>query len=486
MPSGPYFLMYFGEKTKKKTWNSPQMLMIALLAFIIVLLITGSSHASEGYVEIKAEEILNKIEMGEPVEYDHVLVQGDLNLSSLNLSKIGGTQGSITAPVEIKQSIINGSVDFEGIIFSKPSTFESTIFSGDASFARTDFQDSVSFENARFGRAADFDEAKFEGDANYNKAEFVGVSSFYLADFKGDANFYTTTFDTDANFNKAAFDGDAFFDGAQFATYANFENAKFEGEASFYQAKFNWNTNFANAKFDGMTYFSDALLREESGFESIQSNRYLSFEGTQFGGDADFKSAQFSGYISFLGANFNSMLTLNDTQFSSLQVGWDAIKDHLVYNEAVYVALIKNFESLGYFRDADNCYYQYRLYNQAQETSLGTKAIDVLAWISCGYGVRPTYTLVLSLVIIFLFGVVYWACKAIPERAHLGSRLAETLQISQLTNSLYFSALAFVTPHASVEWRPSGHWKYLVLSEHIIGWLLMALFLVTLGRVMIR
>jgi hypothetical protein len=35
-------------------------------------------------------------------------------------------------------------------------------------------------------------------------------------------------------------------------------------------------------------------------------------------------------------------------------------------------------------------------------------------------------------------------------------------------------------------WNLQGRWKYVVLVEDVLGWMLMTLFVVTLGNVMIR
>ena len=52
-------------------------------------------------------------------------------------------------------------------------------------------------------------------------------------------------------------------------------------------------------------------------------------------------------------------------------------------------------------------------------------------------------------------------------------------------DALYFSTMVFVSmpPH---DWRPKEGWKYAVMLEDVLGWLLLALFLVTLGNVIIR
>ncbi len=43
------------------------------------------SQEDQGLKEVPASEILAKIEKGELVKYDHVIVKGDLNLGNSNL-----------------------------------------------------------------------------------------------------------------------------------------------------------------------------------------------------------------------------------------------------------------------------------------------------------------------------------------------------------------------------------------------------------------
>ena len=37
------------------------------------------------------------------------------------------------------------------------------------------------------------------------------------------------------------------------------------------------------------------------------------------------------------------------------------LKNHLNYNESFYIALIKNYRDMGWFTEADDCYYTYRV-----------------------------------------------------------------------------------------------------------------------------
>jgi hypothetical protein len=450
------------------------------------LLIASVACGVDTSKEVKAEEVLQKIEQKLTVDYDKVIIVGDLDLSQTHLPKDQNGKILVESPVKIGHSTIEGSVNFANSIFSKAADFGGTIFVRDAIFTGAQFSNQLSLEVASFNEDASFDEAKFGGDATFNKVKFTGGSNFYKAEFANDAGFFGAQFRGDANFNRAKFNSNSYFDGASFNSYANFVGTNFLGDASFYQTKFNWNTNFAEATLGGTVYLKAAEFGELASFTGTEFGKYASFEDVKFKGDAYFDNAQFR-YSYFWGSKFENKLNLNDTQFSLMQIQWDSIKESLVYNEATYLSLIKNFEALGYYADSDNCYYQYRGERSDRETSLFPKIIDVAALISCGYGVRPLNSVIISVLLVILFGFMYWIGKAVPESVYedLSTRFVGN-QFQALSLSIYFSALAFITPHASIELRPYRYWKYVVYSEHIMGWLLMTLFIVTLGRVMIR
>ena len=55
----------------------------ALVLIILLMLLPAGARAGEGMPVVPAQEILDKIERGEPVKYDHVIVEGNLDLGTL-------------------------------------------------------------------------------------------------------------------------------------------------------------------------------------------------------------------------------------------------------------------------------------------------------------------------------------------------------------------------------------------------------------------
>ena len=139
--------------------------------------------------------------------------------------------------------------------------------------------------------------------------------------------------------------------------------------------------------------------------------------------------------------------------------------NHLVCNDVTYRALITNFKELGQFNEANDCYLLYRFWSQNRKQWLDfSKWIDVFFLFSCGYGVRPIYTLFASIVIIVIFGYIfkYYNCGDDPFN---------------------FSLLVF-TFQARGDPLPEGCCRYIAMFEGILGLILFGLFLVSLSNVM--
>jgi len=97
--------------------------------------------------------------------------------------------------------------------------------------------------------------------------------------------------------------------------------------------------------------------------------------------------------------------------------------------------------------------------------------------------VRPSHTILLSLAIILLFTGIFWAGNALqPDEKEGQDELGDGVT---LNNAFYFSSMQFLgkTPQ---NFSIIEGFEFLTVMETLLGWLLMALFLVTLSRVMLR
>jgi hypothetical protein len=93
-----------------------------------------------------------------------------------------------------------------------------------------------------------------------------------------------------------------------------------------------------------------------------------------------------------------------------------------------------------------------------------------------------------SLLTILAFGLVFWRGNGIRRSAKPLYEPAEEDSVPErvtMRNALFFSTMVFLS-QGPIDFLPVGRHRYYVILEGISGWLLLALFLVTLGRVMIR
>ncbi|HON35009.1 MAG TPA: pentapeptide repeat-containing protein [Methanothrix sp.] len=330
---------------------------------------------------IRAEEVHKRLEEGRPVEYENVIIYGDLDLHDLDLPLDRNKRKIVRSIIKIEYSVIKGNAFFD----------------------RCAFQGLVDFDGTVFSQAANFSDSNFQEDAGFS-----------LAQFQGEANFSRAHFATEANFSRARFN-----------------------DADFGRARFQRSFHLSNARVYTLR-LSDAIFEE------------------------------------------HSSIHLKDLNYNRIAVRWNSIRSSLPYNGSVYLTLIKNFRNLEQFEDEDCCYYQYRREKQARTTKAFPRLVDKLAWLSCGYGVRPSHTMLLSLALIILFTAIYWGGHALQPSAS-----ANPGSIITLSDAFYFSSMWFLGRAPQNICIIEG-FEFLTVFETLLGWLLMALFLITMSKVMLR
>jgi hypothetical protein len=303
-----------------------------------------------------------------------------------------------------------------------------------------------------FSNGVDFQNTKFLNDVDFSDSIFKRQSRFVNTKFRDDANFLRSQFEGDANFWKAHFSRIAYFNEAWFFGRALFSETIFSDDAHFRQSKF----------------FSDSI-----------------FWHSQFLGDSKFQDSGLLGVTSFEGALFKKAFYLTGAKFNQFDARWNSIKDALLCDEQVYRNLIRSYNNLGFFDDADNCYFDYKWISQQSKKNFFSKLGDCLLLISCGYGVRPQYTLLLSIIIILFFGLIYWHGNGI-KKSDCPQNKKETLCDNQSTmiDALYFSLAVFISQ--SSEFVATGRYKYITTIERIFGWALLTVFIIISIRVAIR
>jgi hypothetical protein len=259
------------------------------------------------------------------------------------------------------------------------------------------------------------------------------------------------------------------------------KNTIFGGESTFRYAVFHGIAEFSQAVFSGKADFT--LCRFFGGIQLIktQFSDKVIFKGSEVKGEARFISNRFMNILDLSHINFNilnlssssleNQFVLTDAMFTRLDVQWNAIKNKILCDDRVLLALTANFRIIGQFEDSDNCYYLYRKRIQKQKGLGIKKVLDLFSWASCGYGVRPFRPLCVSALLISIFAFLFWTGCGISGLQSIG-------------DAFYFSILAFTANSKSIVWI--GIYKYVSLVEGVLGWFFMALFLVTLGRTWLR
>jgi hypothetical protein len=283
---------------------------------------------------------------------------------------------------------------------------------------------------------ADFSESKFSGDADLREAKFSGRADF------GNSNF----------------NGTAYFSGSQFNKDADFWSSNFKRYADFSESKFSGNADFSESKFNGRADFGSSSFKEDA-----------DFQGSNFTETANFKDSQFNKKLNFRFIGFNKLI-----------FDWYSIENHNLFtaDKDSFILLINHFKNRGDFASADDCYYHYRNWRMNSESLFSINWFtDRIFLISCGYGVKPLYTIILSFVLILIFSFIYKRNGIVQKLGKNASHM----------DALFFSASIFFTlPPTPTIWSYSERWRFFVLLEDTIGWILMTLFIVTMGNVILR
>jgi len=490
---------------------------ICLLAIILIVFAYGAVSSdypalskSIRLMEISAQEVMadgnNSL-----IVLDRVIINGDLYFDKHQYNPIKITNSVFRDNISCKGTTFYGDVDFENTTFQKNAIFNETKFMTAANFNATHFMSGAIFNMSRFEDGGTFDFAYFNNAADFESVWFDKFATFYNATFMSNAQYAFSMFNgAYANFESVNCVGDVYFYGSQFNTYATFSNARLEKNADFhaikysngvgfiqtrffgpanfarsrfiadsifYQSSFKDSATFSNANFDGPVFFNDTVFSRDANFDNVQFLSPTDMSIASFKGDLQMNNTKIARMV-FDGSTFSksTRLYLGKADINRLMVSWSQIRDIISFDSAAYLALIKNYKDLGQSNDANECYYELRYLNQGNKPIGFSKLLDVLAWLTCGYGVRPQYALFFGLVIILIFAFIYWSGRGVEGFHDIhGHQL--------MVASLFYSTIAFTANSKGLPLR--GRYKYLGIAEGIIGWLLMALFLVTLGRLII-
>lgn len=479
--------------------------------------------------EIQASDILGQIRNGMPVYYDGVKVAGNLDLSST---------GRVNSSLVIINSSISNST-FEGVTFEKGVIFWGTTF-GSTSFDKAAFVGASDFSNTSWNHTG-FSEAAFDQPVVFDGAEFLNDVNFENAQFKKDTLFSSVLFNGRALFNYTRFGSYSYFSGSRFLAEALFSDVRFDGASDFSNAGFAHEANFIRTEFDtisfrgatfggiaqfGLTRFHRLADFDSSKFAGMASfilSRFedaVSFSNASFEDDAVFGAIKFERLINFRGAKFEkklnlkasqifdillenatfgsgSKIILEDTDFSIFRGPWKTIGDHIQYNGAAYLALIKNYKDLNWFSDSNDAYYLYRRQSLENEPFSPMMLLDYLAWIFYGFGVRPEIPIGWSIFIVLAFGAAFLLIKSLRKfirRETIKMIPSEGgYQEAQIETTLIEVPVSFIDPflfslsnftsgwttflYPFTDFKTAGGHSHMAIMERILGSIFISLII---------
>jgi len=502
------------------------ILVLVILMIIKASLAEGSACFAE---EIDNLTALSLIYSGKPIT--NATIAGDLNLDPLKLDP--------TKDIIICNSLINGCFDMSSILLSANASFSHTTFNGTATFARDIFYGTVQIDGSKFLGDVKFEDSIFSEEINcmesifYHPIKFINLSflnSAYFEDlqyhdnvvlndiqFNGEtisfsnshflrnvslininskneyAYYNNNTIEKYFLFSQSTLSGTIFFSKTKFSNLSNIKNCKFY-IAKFDKCSFPGNTNFVDNEFGDLLDLSNSSFKNIF-FSSCDFNGDSLFKNVNFSGNTSFILSKFDGVTNFRGAIFSGPIAdfswtdfsgntlmdnisfkalrdrsfiLNDSSISCLHIEWDQIKGHLRYNGPAYLALVKNFKEFEKFEDADSCYYEYRRQKMLDPSrDLFSWILDHISLVTCGYGVRLSYTIGLSMLWILIFTLLFYRHEIFRD-------------------ALLFSFITFLQLPRSDKYNEMiKRHEYAIIIEQILGWCMMALFIVVLTRKLI-
>jgi hypothetical protein len=509
--------------------------------------------------------IFNYTQFSLDANFSKATFKGDAGFARSNFNGVSDFSGShFEGDTDFVSSHFEGDVHLMGSWFGRDASFCESCFKGYVDFDESRFNGSARFNGSKFSKDTYFSESQFSGHVDLSESQFNGYARFYRSQFSGDANFYKAKFNEDAYFEKTQFSKGASFGNSQFSKDADFCGAKFNGNASFMETQFSRDTYFDKSQFSGNasfmetqfsggthfresrfgrdTDFTESRFSENSDFSGARFSGFVEFIRSQFSGDADFRDAQFGddadfnlsqfeGDALFENASFKKIngLSLKRSRFQRFYIKYHDIKNALSWDEEAYLSLIESYERLGWFEDADQCYYEYRKLAQSEKGDWyhtdsnnlidrfirkliatiielysypkilvrdlvrlsqiypfnriywfnWSRFLDQISWISCGYGVKVERIIMLIFGSILIFASFYKTFNIIVKTdAPLNSS-------TSFMDCLYFSTMV-LTGLIPGSMNAHGSWMYVVAIEKLLGYLFLALFVTFLAKKFMR
>lgn len=476
------------------------------------------------------------------VYFNNKVFQKKINFKNITFKKdVDFSSAKFDEDVNFENSVFNGTTNFSMATFKKDVDFSYSKFHEDANFKNSLFNGMTKFINSTIFKKAIFEGTRFNEVVDFYMASFMNIALFKGSRFQNEAKFSDAIFFNSIEFQNAIFDGPATFGSTKFKDIANFESSVFNNNLKFYNSiecekevfflnsTFNGYTNFFNATFKKDADFTDAKFNEEITFKNATFNE-TKFEKCVFKKNAIYNKANFGGKsIKFNDSHFLDDVLFENTTFlgkvylyrityNKMYIRWKNIENNLKdSDDSVYLSLIQNFKNLGYFEDADSCYLQYRNEHSKQEWPRGQgilekcdtwfrKQIDPLLGILYGYGVRPFYPFLWSILSIMIFTALWWIVGVSAGKNVLifsllvflsGTKFFDPPKIPENITlpSLWVNFISFAERDLGInlpryvlgrDISMGNVAKFMVSAERLLGAFFIALFILSITRTIVR
>ena len=458
-----------------------------------------------------------------PVRLRHALISGSLDGASAGLD-------TVRRPLDLEDVWFTGEVALRQVVFLAPVRVHGSVFEGGLSLQEASFHGPAGFQAIRVDRQANLRGAAFLAGADFSDGEFLGVGSFIETRFEGgESTFRRTRFRSGAYFEGARFAASADFRSAVFGDVASFKETEwtdvsfagarfwgrvlfwesvFAGTARFDMARAERQVSFDRARFDGPASFEEFIFADPAGFSGVRALEEIGFAGAYFRKDADFRGGTFSGELNLAGRiqkgldlrrirsstvtllatdpaqvtfGDSATLYLQEARWDELRFRWPELRGRLAAAdpgsiddlEPVYADLGAQLRRQGRFRDAEACHVEWMDLRRRHLgwTDPARYGLELFG-LSTRYGTDPGRFAGAAASGVLLFGLLYRLGRVGLVPVTGGAK-------ASLLDCLLFSLQTFVRAGQS-SWRPTGALRFLANLQALLGWIGLALLVVTL------
>jgi len=398
-------------------------------------------------------------------------------------------------------------VDLSGRVFHSDVNLRNASFSGPTNFAEARFPELVELHGTTFEDKVIFDDVHFRGPAHITGARFGGEALFRGTIFGDEALFEDTAlgpltkfdharFVGDTRFDRVTVEGELYFGYAEFDKYSFFIEVVCEGQANFSFAEFRNYADFTRSTWNDMN-MTDVIFEKRGCFDGAVL-KAGTFEDAELR-HVTFRDVDLSNVFT-TGASLEEAY-MAEARWGQLERGplgkKVVVKEETIAEEEGTRDSIKRAEAAH--RNLKESYKNEGDYSMAgeffiREMDLRTRALKMdkeysgfmaskLVSVLCGYGERPARVIFWWLAFVFIFAVIYFSGQLI---APAGPGKIEYDTWNGFLTCLYFSVVTFTTLGFGDIQPSTDAGRAVAGVEAFTGAFMIALFVLVLGRKMIR